>query len=148
MQNKIPPPVITLLNIYIIYSINQVFPKFYFPYQSIVSIFVGIEAVLIIFFAIKEFKKAATTISPLQINQVSSFVTTGIFRFTRNPMYLGLTSLQVAAGIYFGNWLMVVVVPMFIFYITFYQIIPEEKVLNRKFGNDFKIYCSKVGRWL
>ena len=63
-------------------------------------------------------------------------------------MYLGLTSLQVAAGIYFGNWLVLVVVPMFIFYITFYQIIPEEKVLKEKFGDDFKIYCSKVGRWL
>lgn len=148
MQNKIPPPIITLLNIYIIYSVDQVFSKFNFPFQSIVSIFVGIEAILIIFFAIKEFKKAATTISPIQIDQVSSFVTTGIFRFSRNPMYLGLTSLQVAAGIYFGNWLVLVAVPMFIFYITFYQIIPEEKVLKEKFGDDFKIYCSKVGRWL
>ena len=148
MQNKIPPPIITLLNIYIIYSIDHVFPKFNFPFQSIVSIFVGIEAILIIFFAIKEFKKAATTISPIQIDQVSNFVTKGIFRFSRNPMYLGLTSLQVAAGIYFGNWLVLVVVPMFIFYITFYQIIPEEKVLKEKFGDDFKIYCSKLGRWL
>ena len=148
MKNKVPPPILTLLCIYFIYALDELSPNFTFMYQDVFAYFIGVEALLIIIFAIKEFKKAGTTLSPLKIDEASSLVTTGIFKFSRNPMYLGLTSLQIATGFFFGNWFMVLIIPMFIFYITFYQIIPEEKVLQGKFGDDFKIYCSKVGRWL
>ncbi|OUT99014.1 MAG: hypothetical protein CBC01_02225 [Betaproteobacteria bacterium TMED41] len=148
MKNKIPPPILALLCMYIIYALDEQFPNFSFIYQEIFALFIAIEAFVIIFFAVKEFKKFRTTISPLKIDEVNNFVTSGVFRFSRNPMYLGLTSLQVAVGFYFGNWLMIIVIPLFIFYITFYQIVPEEKVLLERFGVDFKTYCSNVGRWL
>lgn len=148
MKNKIPPPILAFFCIYFIYLLKDIFPNFSFPYDEVLACFIAFEAIIIIFFSIKEFKNVDTTISPYQLNDVSSLVTVGMFRFSRNPMYLGLTLLQLAAGFYFGNWLMIIIIPMFIFYMTYFQILPEEKALFEKFGERYNKYCYKVGRWL
>ena len=147
VKNIIPPPILALISIYFLYAFKDLSPSFSFVFQEILALLILIEAVIIIFFSIREFRKLETTVSPLKLNEVKSLVTGGIYKLSRNPMYLALTSIQFSAGIYFGNWLFLINIPLFIFYITHYQIIPEEKILKEKFGEKYEAYCSQTGRW-
>ena len=79
----------------------------------------------------------------------TSLVTSGIFKYTRNPMYLGLTSILLASCFYFSSLLGIIVyVPLFILYITVFQIIPEEEMMKGLFNDEFLDYCAKVRRWI
>ena len=102
-----------------------------------------------IFLATRQFKISKTTVNPLKPETASSLVTSGIFSRTRNPMYLGLTSLLISFSIYFSSVFGIIIyLPLFISYITIFQIIPEEDAMNKLFSNDYKSYCLKVRRWI
>ena len=89
-----------------------------------------------------------TTVNPLRPEKASSLVTSGIFRLTRNPMYLGLALIVAAAAAWYGNLLGGFVVPMFVLYINRFQIVPEERALAAKFGTAFDAYRSRTRRWI
>ena len=92
--------------------------------------------------------QANTTINPVNPEKASSVVTSGIYRYTRNPMYLGLTALLVG----WAGWLSVPWVFLgpvaFMLYLTRFQILPEERIMSSKFGRDYDEYCKRVRRWL
>lgn len=98
--------------------------------------------------AFRAFARARTTINPVRIDAASALVTTGIYGMTRNPMYVALTLLLVAwaAGLG-GVWLFAGPL-VFVLWITRLQIIPEERVLRAKFGQDYAAYRSRVRRWI
>ena len=95
-MNKIPPPVIAAANILLLYLSTLFIPSFEFSGQTILGILIGLEGVVIIFVSIRLFKKNKTTINPFKAHETSRLITSGIYSFTRNPMYLGLSSIQVA----------------------------------------------------
>ena len=72
----------------------------------------------------------------------------GLYRFTRNPMYLGMLTWLAGWGIYLGSLSPLIMLPVFIWVLTVQQIIPEETVLAEKFGDDYLAYKQKVRRWL
>ncbi len=78
----------------------------------------------------------------------SSLVSTGIYRLSRNPMYVGLVFLLLALLVYLASALSIIGVLVFVLYINAFQIKPEERALMRKFGADFAEYKSRVRRWL
>jgi protein-S-isoprenylcysteine O-methyltransferase Ste14 len=92
--------------------------------------------------------KARTTINPLKPERASVLVTHGIFRLTRNPMYLSLLLLLVADVIHLGSWEAFVGPIAYVVYITKYQILPEERVLESKFGSEYAEYKRQVRRWI
>ena len=92
--------------------------------------------------------KARTTINPLKPERASALVTHGIYRLTRNPMYLSLLLLLVAYVIHLGSWEAFVGPIAYVAYITRYQIIPEERVLEAKFGSEYAEYKRQVRRWI
>lgn len=94
------------------------------------------------------FGRAKTTINPLRPANASSLVTSGIYRFTRNPMYLGLLFVLVAWALYLSSALAFVGPYLFVLYIRRFQIAPEERVLAAKFGDAYSDYTSQVRRWL
>jgi protein-S-isoprenylcysteine O-methyltransferase Ste14 len=97
---------------------------------------------------ILSFRKARTTINPVRIDRASSFVTGGIYRYTRNPMYVGLASVLMSWAIYLAvPWAFLGPV-VFMVFITRFQIIPEERVMSSKFGRDYDEYRKRVRRWL
>ncbi|MDT8990375.1 isoprenylcysteine carboxylmethyltransferase family protein [Curvibacter sp. APW13] len=94
------------------------------------------------------FRRARTTFNPLQPQRTSSLVVSGVYRVTRNPMYLGM-ALQLS------GWALVLgSLPawggplLFVGFITRFQIVPEERVMAAKFGPAFTAYCTQVRRWL
>lgn len=97
---------------------------------------------------IREFRKARTTVNPLQPEQAASMVTSGVYRYTRNPMYLGMLFLLVAWGTWLGRAAPFVVLPAFVLYMNRFQIGPEERALERRFGPRFGDYAGRVRRWI
>lgn len=97
---------------------------------------------------IVEFSRHKTTVNPLHPEKTTSLVSTGIFQFTRNPMYLGMLIVLLGwADLLNSIWAFFGPLAFFA-YITLFQIQPEEKAMHKHFGDEFSHYCSSVRRWL
>ena len=99
--------------------------------------------------ALTGFGRAKTTVDPHHVSNASTLVTDGIYRFTRNPMYLGLLLLLVGWGFWRGTLLgLVLGAGAFVGVLTRVQIIPEERVLGDKFGDTYTAFTERTRRWL
>jgi protein-S-isoprenylcysteine O-methyltransferase Ste14 len=98
--------------------------------------------------AFRAFGRARTTINPVDIDAASTLVTDGIYRYTRNPMYLGLLALLAAWAVYLGVGWALLGPMIFVAFITRFQIMPEERVLQGKFGAAYADYRARVRRWV
>ena len=94
------------------------------------------------------FRRARTTINPTTPDAASSLVVTGIYRFTRNPMYLGFFLLLTGWAIYLANIPAFAGPVLFVLYINRFQIAPEERALAAKFGTAFDDYRRRTRRWI
>jgi protein-S-isoprenylcysteine O-methyltransferase Ste14 len=94
------------------------------------------------------FRRANTTVNPTRPGSASSLVVSGIYRLTRNPMYLGLLLALLGWGVFLSNALALIWIPGFVVYMNRFQISPEERALTSLFSQDFLSYKSKVRRWL
>jgi len=95
-----------------------------------------------------QFRRAKTTVNPLRPETASSLVTGGVYRVSRNPMYLGMALILFGWAVWLGNPATVLVLPLFVAYMTRFQIIPEERALTATFGEVFAEYRRRVRRWL
>lgn len=94
------------------------------------------------------FRAARTTINPLRPEKASSLVRSGIYRYTRNPMYLGMLVLLLAWSAYLAHPAAFAMLPLFVLYLNRFQIAPEERALAKRFGAEFDDYRRRVRRWL
>ena len=94
------------------------------------------------------FRLAKTTVKPETPEEASTLVQTGIYKITRNPMYVGLVCVLIAWAAWLGSVYSLSVVVVFILYISRFQILAEERALIELFGNKYIDYCLKVRRWL
>ena len=147
METKIPPPIVTVIFIFLIGFSNRLIEPFSFEYQTPLGVMIIICGLSVLISAVRVFKQLETTINPMQPSQASKLAIIGPFKYTRNPMYLGMSIMLIGFGLIFGAKLTVCLVVMFVLYITVFQIIPEERAMEEKFS-DWKDYCSKVRRWL
>ena len=122
--------------------------NFQFPFQSIVGWAFGFLGVTVSAFGILEFRRAKTTANPTRPGSSSSLVTHGVYRHTRNPMYLGFLLILLGWAAATANLLAFLFLPAFILYMNEFQITPEERALLGIFGDQFKRYCSHVRRWI
>lgn len=146
MELKIPPPVVFLICAALIYFS----PNFTEPMLilRILAVIIALTAISIDLLGLLAFWQKKTTINPLDPSKTSHLVTHGIYRFTRNPMYLGFACQLTAWTLWLSNLLALIWVWGFILYITRFQIVPEERLLAEKFGAEFKAYQQQVPRWL
>jgi protein-S-isoprenylcysteine O-methyltransferase Ste14 len=150
LDHKIPPPVIALACAALAWLLAWATPGFVCDISArilMVVMFVTAGLTLDIS-ALLAFRKAKTTFNPLAPERSKSIVQTGLYRFTRNPMYLGMVLNLLGLCVYFANPLTVVGVIAFVAYITRFQIIPEERLLLAKFGDAYAQYTKSVRRWL
>jgi protein-S-isoprenylcysteine O-methyltransferase Ste14 len=91
---------------------------------------------------------AGTTFNPLKPERATKLVTGGVYAFSRNPIYLSLLLLLVAYAVRLGSLLAAAGPAVYVAYITRYQIAPEERALEAKFGVAFTNYKSRVRRWI
>ncbi|MGX2987324.1 methyltransferase family protein [Ursidibacter sp. B-7004-1] len=146
MELKLPPPLVAFICAVIIYFLPN-YAETNWAYRCF-AVICFIFGVVVDLCALWAFWKNKTTINPLDPNKTSALTREGIYRFTRNPMYLGLVCLLLAWAFWLGNAFALLVVWGFIVYITRFQIKPEERILAQKFGEIYQEYCQKVPRWL
>ena len=148
MKTKIPPPILALIMIALIYLSSLFIEQATFNYQGSLSILALILGFACLLPSFKLFAKFKTTITPLKPSNSTALVTEGMYRYSRNPMYLGLLVLTIASTIWFGNWLGIIINIVFIFLINILQIIPEEEALLKIFGEEYGEYKKNVRRWI
>lgn len=94
------------------------------------------------------FRASRTTVNPLAPQRASTLVTAGVYRITRNPMYVGLCCILLGWAVFLAAWLPLLGPPVYVLYITRFQILPEERVLRQLFGERYARYADRVRRWL
>ena len=152
LDNKIPPPVVAVFCAAAMYWLAH--SKFAIPINILahmeleIALTILLVAVLIAFCAVWSFKQAQTTISPTKPQNSAALVTTGLFKYSRNPMYVAVALSLFAFVIYLNDYLSLIGVVAFVLYITQFQIKPEERVLREKFGAPYETYLSSVRRWI
>jgi protein-S-isoprenylcysteine O-methyltransferase Ste14 len=147
---KIPPVVVLLLALLAVYITDQVIPMsgFFGEWRYSISLGLLMIAVVIAVAGIVSFKRANTTVHPVKIEKASQLVTSGMFRFSRNPMYLGMLLISIAFAVRLDNPFALVWALGFQQYMNRYQIGPEERMLTQLFGDAYKQYMTRVRRWL
>lgn len=147
---KIPPVVTVLLLGSAMWAIARAFPdwRMVLPAEKIIAAGLALTGVVIAIAGVASFRRVKTTVNPLQPSAASTLVIVGIYRFTRNPMYLGLWLVLLGWAVFLGNALALIFPVVYIPLMNRLQIIPEEKALAAKFGSQFTKYQSQVRRWL
>tara|TARA_Y100001936_G_scaffold32967_1_gene30942 strand:+ start:711 stop:1166 length:456 start_codon:yes stop_codon:yes gene_type:complete len=148
IKTKLPPPLVALIFGFLINYTKNIFPKIEIKNQIIFGSFMIINGLIIILSAIILFKKYQTTISPLNPSNATKLITNGIYKFSRNPMYLGLLLVLLGISIIFnltGGFFFIL---LFISYMNLFQIIPEENAMVDLFKDEFLEYKINVRRWI
>lgn len=150
LELKVPPPVVALLCGIGTALLAARLPglAFDFPGRTLVAIAVGAIGLSFDLVSIFGFFRARTTVNPLNPKASAALVTGGLYRYTRNPMYVGLVCLLAAYTLWKGNAAGIAMIAVFVAWITRFQIMPEERVLAAKFGAEYERYRGRVRRWL
>ncbi|MFO0774503.1 MAG: isoprenylcysteine carboxylmethyltransferase family protein [Nitrospiraceae bacterium] len=150
LELKVPPLALWVVAVVLIAAGTRWFPSGLSssPASRMVAIVVALVGIGVAVAGVLEFKRAKTTVNPLVPNKATSVVTSGIFRLTRNPMYLGLAATLLGVTIWWLSIVGVAVVVAFCLYLTRFQIQPEERALRAQFGQEFTEYMARVRRWL
>ncbi|MFT4196770.1 MAG: isoprenylcysteine carboxylmethyltransferase family protein [Pseudoxanthomonas sp.] len=145
LETRIPPPVLLLVLAAIVWALPG-------SACSFLHIAIGLPFVAL-GLAINAwpkvlFRHAGTTVDPLHPERSSAFVTSGLYRYSRNPMYLGYALVLSGWVICLGQPLGLVVVAFFVGYVTLFQIVPEERHLSARFPAEYAAYEKAVRRWV
>lgn len=150
LELRLPPPLIMLANGLLMWLLAKAFPELSVtgsaqswapPLLVVLGLAIGLSGIV-------AFIRSQTTANPKRPGDASKLVQSGIYRYSRNPMYLGMLFLLIAWALYLGNLIAVVGLIGYIAYITRFQIMPEERALQEKFQEDFLNYKKTVRRWL
>jgi protein-S-isoprenylcysteine O-methyltransferase Ste14 len=150
LELKVVPVVLLAIAVALIWLLARLLPDLglIFPGQTVCALFLFALSGYLGLKGIWDFRQAKTTVHPHQPDKASTVVSNGIYRYSRNPMYLGLVLLLIVEGLVLKNWSMLFVVWGFIAYLSRFQIVPEERALEMKFGQEYLDYKEKVRRWI
>ena len=150
LENRIPPPLVVVL----IGAAMAVIAWFTPALEIGSNVRFAVGGIAIALGALvgvqgaRAFWRNKTTISPVDLESTSSLVTSGVFRFSRNPMYVGFAAMLVGWAVCLAApWALVGPVA-FVLFINRFQIIPEERVMRDKFGQAYDDYQAQVRRWI
>ena len=118
------------------------------PWRSAFALIFCTVGLAIALAGVWAFRRAKTTVNPVTPKATTAMVTSGIYRFSRHPMYLGFLCVLAGWAIYLSNLLAFTVLPLFVWYMNRFQILPEERALGAKFSHAFTAYKCSVRRWL
>ncbi|MFY8325897.1 methyltransferase family protein [Pseudoalteromonas sp. ZZD1] len=148
LNNKIPPVLVVLFFAGIMalvahYSVIDL--SAFISYVA--AIFVVIGGIFCIA-GVVSFRLAKTTVNPNNPEQATELVTTGVYKLSRNPMYVGFAFILLGWGVWLMSIWAIACIAGFVAYLTLFQIIPEERALSKIFGQQYTDYMNRVRRWL
>jgi protein-S-isoprenylcysteine O-methyltransferase Ste14 len=142
------PPIWLVIGLVTIFALNEYAPlaQFQSTFATGLGSFTILIGLILLVHAGGMFKRAETDMIPFR--EVSALVTTGVYRVTRNPMYLGMALVLFGTSMTVGAFAGLFIAPLFMAIIEFRFIRPEEVMLRELFGEDFETYCKLVRRWI
>ena len=146
--SKIPPPVVVLILVISTFFSSKKIDLIHIPFQTLLSIFILCIGILILINPVLKFKKSKTTINPIKFKKVNRLVTSGIYKYTRNPMYVGMNSFLLGLMLILKNPLNILFLIIFFFVVRNMFVLKEEVQMEETFGEDYLTYKRKVRRWL
>ena len=149
MKLKIPPVIVLIVFGALMYLLSIFLPVGYFEFfgRSYLMYALLVGAITIGLISLVQFFKSKTTVDPTVPEKATSLVTSGVYKISRNPMYLGMLLILLAWGLWLGNAFNVLLAAGFVLYMNKFQIVPEEEVLSKMFGVAYKQYCVLTRRW-
>jgi protein-S-isoprenylcysteine O-methyltransferase Ste14 len=150
LELRIPPVILGVVTATLMGLTTRWAPSFAWSVPKSELIAAGLVSLgtLIACSGIISFRRARTTVNPTRPRAASSLVISGIYGYTRNPMYLDFALVLLAIGVWLSNALALVWVPVFVLYLDRFQIRPEERALESLFAESFPAYKARVRRWL
>ncbi len=155
LEHRIPPPVIDFACAALMWWLSTLWPAArLWPrggswWISGPAMALALAGGTIAFAGAREFAKVSTSFNPLAPERASALVTSGIYRWSRNPMYLGMLLVLVGWGLWLGHALALLAGPtLAVLMLNALQIKPEERILRARFGQDYEHYATRVRRWL
>jgi protein-S-isoprenylcysteine O-methyltransferase Ste14 len=147
---RIPPVVVVVITGLLMWIVSSKVSRldFALPFKSVVSAALAVAGMAISLWGVMEFRRAGTTVNPMKPRSSSSLVKCGIYRRTRNPMYVGFFLILTGWAVWLANAAAFALLPVFVLYMSQFQIRAEERALDLIFGAEFRSYCSKVRRWI
>jgi len=150
LELKIPPAVLVAVTGALMWLAAIATPAavLVIPGRSLGTAILMLTGVVISALGFAAFRRARTTVNPMKPGSASVLVAGGIYRLTRNPMYLGFLVGLLGWGVWLANIVAFLLLPAFVFYMNRFQIAPEERALVARFGPAFVAYQTRVRRWL
>ncbi|WP_319554015.1 isoprenylcysteine carboxylmethyltransferase family protein [Vibrio sp.] len=150
LELRVPPVAVFLLVVLLMYWLKGLTPNFMItvPFVEFVVAILTLSSGFIGIAGLYEFRKLKTTVNPVKPEFATTVVSSGVFAYTRNPMYVALLLLIIALGLWWQHLSVILCGALFISYMNRYQIKPEEHVLERLFGEDYLKYKNRVRRWV
>ena len=145
---KTPPPLLVLILVIANYFSSKKIDLIHLPNQDLISILILLMGMLILLNPIFKFIKSKTTIDPIKFKKVNKLITSGIYKYSRNPMYLGLLLIVISTSIFYLNIFSITTPFLFYYWINRFQIKREEIFLTEKFGEEYISYKTKTRRWI
>lgn len=150
MHRFLPPPVVMLVTAALMWLVAYGTPglSVRLPGQGWLGLAVAVGGLALLLLAALELRRHRTTINPMHPESSEQLVTGGIYRLSRNPIYLADALMLTGWLIYLGNVPAVLLLPAFVVVIQRFQIVPEEQALAARFGEAFRTYMQQVRRWI
>ena len=150
LELKIPPLILVAIFAVIMWPLSSDMKIDILPQSVnlIVAVIILLMGLTVAMAGVFSFKESDTTVNPTTPQKATFLVTTGVYQFTRNPMYLGFFLFLVSWAVYLSSLVSLVMPVFYVLYMNKFQIIPEEKILNSIFGEEFDVYKKRVRRWL
>ena len=154
LEHRIPPPLIDAACALLMWALARALPQAQLWPPGGSAAVVGAALALaalggaVALAGTLEFRRAHPTVNPLAPRRASTLVTRGIYRVTRNPMYLGMLGVLAGWAVWLGNIAAWLGLPLSMALLTVLQIRPEERILAERFGAEFERYAARVRRWL
>ncbi len=150
MNRWISPPVAFAIAAVAMWGIGRAveFGRYLFAWQGTLAIALVVLGLLVVVVSLKSFASAGTTPNPTQPRNASELVTSGVYAWSRNPMYVGDAMMLAGVAVWIGSALNLVLLAAFVVYIDRVQIAAEEQALAANFGERYAAYRRRVRRWL
>lgn len=150
LELRIPPLLLVLIVVAAMAVLAKYWPALHFglPFSFAIAASFILLGILVALLGVLAFRRANTTVDPRYPDKSATLVSSGIYRYSRNPMYLGFLLVLLGVACYLSNLLAFILLPLFVLYMNKFQIVPEERWMQQKFAAQFTRYQAKVRRWL
>jgi len=147
---KLPPLALGVIVAALMWCASSATPAFDFriPASLLSAASLALLGAVTCLAGVVSFRRAKTTVNPMRPDSTSSLVVSGIYKYTRNPMYLGFLLVLLGWAIFLSNLAAFALLPAFVVYMNHFQIGPEERALGSLFAQEYRAYHARVRRWI